>query len=62
MEDVLRLVVDVGGYWYKQQDGTVVVGVPEDRPDLAEWVHSQLVALGVKHKIQLIKRISFLSF
>jgi hypothetical protein len=62
MEDVLRLVIDAGGYWYRQQDGTVVVGVPKDRSDLAEWVRSQLTALGVRHKIQLIERISFLSF
>jgi hypothetical protein len=61
MEDVLKLVVDAGGYWYRQQDGTIVVGVPKDRPDLAEWVHNQLVALGVRHKVQLIERISFLS-
>jgi hypothetical protein len=62
MEDVLKLVVDAGGYWYRQQDGTVVVGVPKDRPDLAERIHKQLVVLGVRHKIQLIERVSFLSF
>ncbi len=61
METILKLVIDAGGYCYRQQDGTVVVGVPKDRPDLAEWVHNQLVALGVRHKVQVVERISFLT-